>query len=112
MDWDPTYIAKARGWTLRILRSHASQDRPAGPSHLAAYADEDLVLSMLALRGYPLSIGQLRGAVLMYLRDAGYVLYEEIQPAGPMGSKMLLWRISDHGQAFLEGRERNDGVAV
>jgi len=109
---DPIVLAMARGGALELLRGWLDRERPITAASDAAYMETDLLLRMLARRGYPMSRNQLNGSVLTYLRDAGLAEYRTSTPAGPQGPTLLLWRITHEGLQVLEGTRTDAGVQV
>lgn len=109
---DPTVLAMARGVAMELLRGWLDRERPISASSNASYMETDLLLRMLARRGYAMTRNQLMGSVLTYLRDAGLAEYRTSRPAGPQGPTLLLWRITHDGIQILEGHRQDPGITI
>lgn len=109
----PVETALARWRALEIMKSHLDRERPdASDDSLAVYMEDGLLLRWMARRGHPMLISHLRGSILTYLRDGGYVAYKQQQPAGPGTSVLLFWRITHDGIQLLEGTRTDPGVSL
>lgn len=102
----------ARGKALEILRAHLDRERPAAEDSTNVYMTEDILLFWLARMGHAMLRNEMRGSLLTYLKDAGLVKYREVQPAGPKGPTLLLWRITHDGLRVLEGTLHDPGIKV
>lgn len=107
MDARPALRMTVRLEVLRVLRDHgrAQGDRGGG---IDTHLDEDVLLRVLSLRGLPLTRGELREDILLYLRGRGHVEFREIR----VGSQVFVhWRIETSGMQLLEGTVADPGVA-
>jgi hypothetical protein len=104
---DEVTAAVARGAILRTLRLWLYKDRPAGDTRMMSYMSEVLIQAHLSrFENLTLPEGELRG-LLTYLKDAGYVKYEEER----IGHETYLrWRILDTGIQLLEGHLQDAGI--
>ena len=109
---NPVELTLARWRALEILKGHLDRERDAAQDSLGVYQEDGLLLRWMARRGHPMLINQLRGSILTYLKDGGYVVYREYAPAGPGTTVLLYWRITHDGLQILEGTRTDPGVRL
>ena len=109
---DPVKLAMARGVTLKLLLSQLNLEQETGEDSLGRYLLDGILHQWLARRGFPMSLGELRGNILTYLKDKGLVKYRQVQAGGPGTEVDIFWRIDSGGMEILEGRKSDPGVKV